>query len=278
MPTTSTLSRAKENGLTNLRVLVFVFSLTAAAFAADLTIKVVDPLSTPVAGAQVQLLRAGSTRVLATRTTSAEGIAVFHADASRKFDIRVLAPGFAPGTVRGTSVAAEVQVKLQIAPSSETVVVSATRTPVVGEAAGADVATLNSGQLQVANPIAGSDAMRFLPGAVVNTAGQRGGLSSLFVRGGESNYNKVIVDGVTVNEPGGTFDFGTMSLAQGDRIEFVRGAQSTIYGSDAMTSVVQMWTRTGNTRLPELRFGADGGNFSTAHGDASLAGAAGRFD
>ena len=127
-------------------------------------------------------------------------------------------------------------------------------------------------------PISADDAVRFLPGAVVNTAGQRGGMSSLFVRGGESNYNKVIVDGVTVNEPGGTFDLGTMSLAQADRMEFVRGAQSTIYGSDAMTSVVQMWTRTGNTQTPELRFGADGGNFSTAHGEASLAGASGRFD
>ncbi len=127
-------------------------------------------------------------------------------------------------------------------------------------------------------PVAADDVMRFLPGAVVNTAGQRGGLSSLFVRGGESNYNKVIVDGVTVNEPGGTFDFGTLSLEQGDRMEFVRGAQSTLYGSDAMTSVVQVWTRAGSTRVPELRLGADGGNFETASGHASLAGARGRFD
>ena len=58
-------------------------------------------------------------------------------------------------------------------------------------------------------PVAANDAMRFLPGAVVNTAGQHGGLSSLFVRGGESRYNKVIVDGVAINDPGGTFDFGT---------------------------------------------------------------------
>jgi outer membrane cobalamin receptor len=127
-------------------------------------------------------------------------------------------------------------------------------------------------------PVAANDAVRFLPGAVVNTAGQRGGLASLFVRGGESNYNKVIVDGVTINEPGGTFDFGTLSLAQSDRMEFVRGTQSTLYGSDAMTSLIQVWTRAGNTPTPELRFGADGGNFSTASGHASLAGARGRFD
>src|SRR5262249_6420311 len=98
------------------------------------------------------------------------------------------------------------------------------------------------------------------------------------VRGGESRYNKVIVDGVTVNEPGGTFDFGTLPMYQADRLEFVRGAQSTLYGSDAMTSVVQTWTRTGNTAVPELTFGADGGNLGTANGYLSLAGARGRFD
>ncbi|HXY77268.1 MAG TPA: TonB-dependent receptor, partial [Candidatus Acidoferrales bacterium] len=114
--------------------------------------------------------------------------------------------------------------------------------------------------------------------AVVNTAGQRGGISSLFVRGGESTYNKVIVDGVAIDNPGETFDFGTLSLAQADRVEFVRGAQSTLYGSDAMTSVVQVWTRTGSTSVPELRFGADGGNFGTANGYASLADAHRRFD
>jgi outer membrane cobalamin receptor len=59
-------------------------------------------------------------------------------------------------------------------------------------------------------PIAADDALRFLPGAVVNTAGQRGGISSLFVRGGESTYNKVIVDGVAIDNPGETFDFGTL--------------------------------------------------------------------
>ncbi len=56
------------------------------------------------------------------------------------------------------------------------------------------------------------------------------------------------------------------------------GAQSTLYGSDAMTSVVQVWTRAGSTRVPELSFGADGGNFGTARGYAALAGARGRFD
>jgi vitamin B12 transporter len=263
----------------------FCLSLSLAASATDLKVKVVDPQGAAVAGAQASLLRSHDSKVLATQATSAEGLAVLPLAAGESYQLQVLAPGFAAETVEvspssksSAESRAEITVNLRLATASETVVVTATRTPVVGEAAGADVDTLSGAQLTTMQPVAADDAMRFLPGAVVNTAGQRGGLSSLFVRGGESNYNKVIVDGVTVNEPGGTFDFGTLSLAQGDRMEFVRGAQSTLYGSDAMTSVVQVWTRAGSTRVPELRFGADGGNFGTASGHASLAGARGKFD
>ena len=190
----------------------------------------------------------------------------------------MLAKGFAAAIANLSSDADTATVQLRLAAAAETVVVTATRTPVPTEAAGADVETLSGSQLETLQPVTASDAIRFLPGAVVNTAGQRGGLSSLFVRGGDSTYNKVIVDGVTINEPGGTFDFGTLPLTEADHMEFVRGAQSTLYGSDAMTSVVQVWTRTGTTATPELSFGADGGNFSTANGYASLAGAHGRFD
>ena len=251
--------------------------LTSAASAADLKIKVLDPQSAAVAGAQVSLARSEDASVVTTQNTSAEGIAVFHTQTSASYEVTILAPGFARET-RKVSADTELTVNLRLATASETVVVSATRTAVPGEAAGADVDTLSGAQLTTMQPVAANDAMRFLPGAVVNTAGQRGGLSSLFVRGGESNYNKVIVDGVTVNEPGGTFDFGTLSLAQADRVEFVRGAQSTLYGSDAMTSLIQVWTRAGSTRVPELRFGADGGNLETSSGHAALAGARGPFD
>jgi vitamin B12 transporter len=257
----------------------FVFTSTFAAnlFAAELKVKVVDPQSAAVAGAQVSLLPAGSgpSQIV---MTSADGIATFGEVSSAPYQVQVLAPGFGAYREIDPGHPGFIAVQLQLAVASETVVVTATRTPVVGEAAGADVATLNNEQLDTMNPVAASAAIRFLPGAVINTAGQDGGLSSLFVRGGDSTYNKMMVDGVTINEPGGTFDFGTLSLDQADRVEFVRGAQSTLYGSDAMTSAIQVWTRTGSTRTPELRFGADGGNFSTANGYASLAGARGRFD
>ena len=255
-----------------------LFLLTAAS-AADFKIKVVDPQSAAVSGAQVELFRSDSSTPIAIQTTSPDGLATLHAPDAPTYRIRVLAAGFAEQTMDiSSSTSDTITIALRLAPTTETVNVSATRSLVPANVAGADVESLNAGQLEVMRPVAADDALHFLPGAVVSTAGQRGGLSSLFVRGGESTYNKVIVDDVPVNDPGGIFDFGVLPLTGADRLEFVRGAQSTLYGSDAMTSVVQVFTRTGSTPVPELRFGADGGNFGTANGYGSLAGANGRFD
>jgi vitamin B12 transporter len=255
-----------------------LFVLLAVASAADLKVKVVDPQSAAVSGAQVSLFSKGTDTPLKIATSSAEGIATFNELSSGSYQIQVLAPGFAAQTEDVAAHSDVVTIQLHLATASETVVVTATRTPVQASETGADVATLEDGQLEIMHPVASDDALRFLPGAVVNTAGQRGGLSSLFVRGGNSNYNKVIVDGVSVTEAGGTIDLGTLSLAEAGRLEFLRGAQSTLYGSDAMSSVIQIWTRTGTTPVPELRFGADAGNYGTENGYASLAGSSGRFD
>lgn len=259
-----------------------VLLLSLAAVAADLKVKVVDPQSAAVAGAQVSIYRAGDTSPLQVRLTSSDGEASFTIEnppsvSAANLQGKVLAPGFAVETVdipRETPFT----IKLRVAPASETVVVTATRTPVPADLAGASVDTLNGSPLTTMQPAAAADALRFLPGAIINASGQRGALSSLFVRGGESTYNKVIVDGVAIDNPGLTFDFGPLSLAEAERLEFVRGAQSTLYGSDAMTSVVQVWTRNGSTPTPELLFGADGGNFGTANGYAALSGMFRRFD
>src|SRR6185312_5677180 len=171
----------------------------------------------------------------------------------------------------------ESTVSLRIAGPSETIQVTAAGTLLETAQSGADVSTVTTDVLENQQPIALSDSLRPLPGAVLSASGQRGALTAMFVRGGESRYNKVIVDGVPVNEVGGQYNFGTTSLVGADRIEFMRGAQSTLYGSDAMTSVVQVFSAEGTTRIPEFRFGAEGGTFSTARGYASIAGAIKRF-
>ena len=265
------------SGLLSISFFLLAIALVSIA-SAEIRIKVVDPQDAAVAGAQVQLLKLGKPAPAAVLTTSAEGLVVLRESASSAYRVQVLAPGFARATVDFPPTAETITIKLRPATAAETVVVTATRSPVPEQETGSSVTLLSSGEIEVMQPVALADALRFLPGAAVNVAGQRGGLGSLFVEGGDSRYNKVLVDGVPINDPGGTFDFSTIPLAETDRVEFLHGAQSTLYGSDAMTSVVQVFARTGTTATPELRFGADGGNFGTAHGFAALSGARSLFD
>jgi outer membrane cobalamin receptor len=262
-----------------LRALFSFLLLSSTGFASDLKITVLDPRSARVAGAQISVYRPKDDVVVALTTTDSRGETVVRNIANGDYRLEVLAPGFVTGhqslTLPGESTAT---VKLGIAVEPWTVVVSATRTPVPADESGSVVETLDHDQIETLQPVAAADALRFVPGAIVADTGSRGGLTSLFVRGGDSRYNKVLVDGVPANESGGTFNFGVVPLQEVDRLELARGPQSTLYGSDAMTSLVQVWSRTGRTLTPELTFGADGGNFGTAHGYGSLAGAWKRFD
>ena len=261
-----------------LRTAFAFFIFVSGLWAADFNVRVVDPQSAVVRGARVTIYRTGSDVPVRVQNTSPEGIVQFSGVADGSYEIQVLAPGFAPETISISIPGETVTVKLAITSEPRSVVVSASRTPLPEDESGAQTASLNEAQIQLLNPTATADALRFLPGVVIGQNGRTGSLSSLFVRGGESRYNKVIIDGVTVNEDGGTFDFGVVPMQEMNRLELVRGADSTLYGSDAMTSVVQTWTASGSTHTPELRFGADGGNFSTVNGYAALSGARGRFD
>jgi vitamin B12 transporter len=272
------LSRAKEDCLPIRRVL-FLLLFTASAFCADLQVRILDPNSAVVNTARVMLLTADGNHLLSTTRTSAEGIARFENIDEGSYRVRVLAPGFAEKVAQVTAPLTEIEaIQLSVAATPQTVVVTAAATPVPAESTGVSISTLESTQLTLLNPTEVAEALRFVPGATVSSTGRTGALSTLFVRGGESRYNKVLVDNVPVNDAGGTFDFGVVPTQEVDRIELLRGSASTLYGSDAMSSVVQLFSATGSTRVPEIRFGADGGTFGTANGYLALAGARGRFD
>src|SRR5262249_46717815 len=255
------LSRAKEDALRT--VLIGCLLLVSwAGLAADLNVTVTDTQALAVPGARVELYR-GDSEIAGVQITAGDGKAVFRNLTASRYSVRVLAPGF---RVQKLDVEfphqSSVTFKLAPAVPGETVVVTATRTPVNPYESGAAVVTLESDELENKQPTSAAEALRFLPGAIITNLGQRGGLTSLFVRGGESRYNKVLIDGVPSNDVGGLFNPETVPMYQVDRLEFVRGAESTLYGSDAMTSVLQVFTETGRTPAPEIRFGADGGNFS----------------
>jgi len=255
---------------------IFIFFLfsNSVLFAADLNLIVQSPSGERVAGVQVSLFRESDNSGVGILTTTGDGVVTFSNIADGTYKAEVLAPGFAAQSLPVTVPQGEpLVVALKLTTTPQTVVVSATATPDVASQAGASIDFLNSDQLTLLNPPAAADVLSYIPGAIVNTTGRRGGQASLFVRGGESSYNKVIIDGVPVNDPGGFYDFGVTPMNNIERLEVVRGPESTIYGTDAMTSVVQLWTTTGTTLKPQFEFGADGGTFSTANGYASVAGA-----
>lgn len=138
------------------------------------------------------------------------------------------------------------------------VVVTATRTPISQGALPVAVTILTAEELRAKGITTVADALMDLSSASVVQSGSTGAQTSLFLRGGESKYVKVLIDGVAANDPGGSYDFGSLTTDNIDRIEIVRGPASVIHGADAVTGVVHVITRRGagapRTEL-ELRSG-----------------------
>jgi outer membrane cobalamin receptor len=238
-----------------------------------------SPAGDRVSGVQVALYRSSDNAGVGILTTSGDGAVAFSNLSDGGYQAVVLAPGFAAQSLQVSVPQNQpLTVQLKLATVPQTVVVSATATPNTVNQTGVALDLLTSDQLTLLNPPAAAEALSYIPGAIVNTSGRRGSQASLFIRGGESDFNKVLIDGVPVNDPGGFYDFGVTPINNVERMEVVRGPESTIYGTDAMTSVVQIWTATGTTLKPVFEFGADGGTFSTANGYASVAGADKMFD
>ena len=101
---------------------------------------------------------------------------------------------------------------------------------------------------------------------------------SFFLDGGDSNFTKFLIDGVPMNQPGGAIEIENFDLEGVDKIEIVHGASSALFGSDAVSGVVQILSHRGTTTTPQLVLEGDGGTFETGRGSAQLSGIAGKFD
>lgn len=153
----------------------------------------------------------------------------------------------------------------------EELVVTAHRLPVPADELTLSATVIDRAEIERSGAEQVSELLRSVAGVHVARNGSWGGATSLFVRGGESNYVQVLVDGVPVNRPGGDFDFSTLSTDNVERIEVVRGPASVVYGSDAVSGVVQVFTREGDGPL-RASASATGGTHGTLDWDASVTG------
>ena len=261
-------------------VVVFSGSTAWAQGQATLTGTVVDSLGARVAGASVMLLRDGA-KVSETKSGS-DGTFSFASLTAARYQVTANATGFDARTTDpvyvGAGDRASVEVALEIGPLQQDVVVTAEPGGVLQTRTGAPVTVIDSSTLDALNKPDVLEALRLVPGSQIVQVGQRGGPTSMFLRGGNSNFTKVLIDGVPANDIGGGYDFSQLDTAGVERIEVLRQTNSVVYGSDALTGVVNITTRRGSSRTPELEYSVDGGNLNTVRNSIGVGGAVKRVD
>lgn len=155
------------------------------------------------------------------------------------------------------------------------VVITADRVPVPVAHVTSTVTVIDAAALRAAGVTHVIDALRRVPGVSIARSGSFGAQSSVFTRGGESDYTKVLIDGVPMNEPGGSVDLAALTLDDVERIEVVRGPASVVHGSDAVSGVVQVVTR--RAFGPSAHLSAGGGSYGSTAFDGGASVTAGRF-
>lgn len=260
-----------------------MLSFSVSVLALSLSVLVASPITGVVVDPSGRAIPRASIEVI-TGDGTAAGSVFSDADGSFKITsapegcrLRASLAGFEPATVPCRT-DAPVKLELTVSPVAEQIVVSATRTEAPSGQVASAITVFDAAELERRQDPPLADLLRQAPGVAIVRVGAPGSVTSLFVRGGESNYTKVLLDGIPMNEPGGAFNMSNITTENLERVEFIRGANSAVYGSDAMTGVLQLFTRRGQTPRPQIRVRFDGGTFSTVHGAAGVSAKAKALD
>jgi vitamin B12 transporter len=157
------------------------------------------------------------------------------------------------------------------------IVVTATRTEQPKLELGSSTTLMSFEDLKKAGKETVAEALAAVPGLDVVQNGGPGKTADIFIRGANSEHTLVMMDGVEVNDPmspGRNFDFAHLSLDNIQRIEIVRGPQSTLYGSDAMGGVINIITKKGEGKS-RVFISAEAGSYGTFREAAGVSGETG---
>lgn len=239
---------------------------------------VTDASGAKVRNAAVVLIHSGS--IVASAVSGADGSYEIDTGVVGRFFLVISAPTFrqleTPVFYAGRMDQIERNLVMEPEWVRQSIVVTATGTPTPQAQVGAATTVLGVAELSERTDLV--SALRMMPGTFVVQSGQRGAQSSLFIRGGDSDANKILVDGVDAGDLGGRFDFGPLTTTALEQAEVYRGTNSSLYGADAASGVVRLSTPRGTTSFPSLLFHGDFGNFTTEQEDLELAGAHNKLD
>lgn len=237
--------------------------------------RVTDPRQNPIPELQLTLLREG--RLVATAHTDVTGHYQFEHLKPGTYALAVKSLGFRQQqTLFDLAAGEEVNrdLVLELEELQEQVVVTATRTETSTSLLGNSVTVVTADEIRAQNATSIAEVLRNVPGVNIVQSGGRGGFTSVFTRGGESDYTKVMLDGIPLNNPGGAINLSNLTTANIERIEIVRGAHSALEGSDAVSGVIQIFTKTGaaKPRPPQVDLFLEGGKFETGRGGGAVSG------
>jgi vitamin B12 transporter len=278
MPVASSLRPRPSRTLSHVIASIFILILCSACQAASIRGVVTDATGAKVTGATVVLVCNG--KAVASAVSTADGSFQILTGTDGRFFLLVSAKSFrqlqTPDFYAGRLDSVERKIVLEPEWARASIVVTATGTPTPQPQTSA--ATTVLGPLDFALRTSLVNVMRLMPGASVVQEGQGGAQTSLFVRGGGSDDNKVLLDGVDAGDLGNQFDFGPFSTTAIESAEVYRGPNSSLFGSGAMTSVVSLTTPHGTTSFPSILFQGDAGNFNTSTERLEIAGAHNKLD
>jgi len=208
--------------------------------------RVLDPSGQPVAAARVSLRSASGT--LRHTLSLADGSFAFDGLGPGAYDLTAAVDGFSAGIVPAVvepGAALRIDIPLRLAALTDTILVTASVIEVPRAEAPAGVVALTRRDLEDRQLDTVADALRLVPGLAVVPTGGLGSVTSVFPRGGESDFTLVLADGAKLNAFGGGIDFGHLTTFGIDQIEVVRGPQSAVFGADAVGGVIHLRSKVG---------------------------------
>jgi len=167
----------------------------------------------------------------------------------------------------------------QVDGDMENILVSASLLPITSKRSANAITIIGSDQIKNRAVVSVSDLLRDVAGLAVSRSGVQGSQTQIRVRGGEANHLLVLIDGVEVNNPSQNdeFNWGNLVASDIERIEVIRGPQSSMLGSDAMAGVVNIITRSADQPLSTNIF-SEIGSFNTQNNGISIGLKDGAFD